>query len=100
MLVTREIVLAAEKCSGTVKKYGTEDLRVIHVLPKGSYENNDVLVFNVEDKAWHLWNQDSYWDLFESEMMLTVMRAFSNEEAVLILESFGAFSENNLEKTR
>ena len=50
-----------------------------------------MLSFNCEEKKWYPWNSDSYWDLYESEYMLTVMRSFSPEKAVEILENMNAF---------
>ena len=72
---------------GIVKKYGTEHLSSINVL----LDHDTAFTFDCEEKKWHPWNADSYWDLYESEVMLTVMRSFSPEKAVVILEGMNAF---------
>ena len=49
--------------------------------------------FDCEKNKWYPWNSDSYWDLYESEIMLTAMRNFSPEQAVKILEEKKAFCQ-------
>ena len=87
IIPTREMVLMARDIVGIVRKYGTEDLSSINVL----VDEKTVFSFNCEEKKWNPWNSDSYWDLYESEYMLTVMRSFSSEKAVDILEGMNAF---------
>ena len=84
---TREIVLTAKDIVGIVRRYGTEDLSSINVL----LVHDTAFTFDCEEKKWHPWNGDSYWDLYESEYMLTVMRSFSPEKAVEMLEDMDAF---------
>ena len=64
---TREIVLTAKDIVGIVRRYGTEDLSSINVL----LDHDTAFTFDCEEKKWHPWNGDSYWDLYESEYMLT-----------------------------
>ena len=86
---TKELVLKAKGIVDIVRRYGTEDISCINVLI-----NEDVVYsFDCEEKKWHPWNSDSYWDLYESEIMLTVMRSFSPEQAVKILEEKKAFCQ-------
>ena len=75
---TRETILKARNITGIVKRYGTEELSSINVL----LNEDMVFSFDCEKKTWHPWNSDSYWDLYESETMLTLMRSFSPEQAV------------------
>ena len=84
---TRKMVLMAGNIVGIVRRYGTEDLSSINVL----LDEDTVFSFACEEKIWHPWNSDSYWDLYESEYMLTVMTSFSPEKAVEILENMNAF---------
>ncbi len=84
---TKEMVLMAGNIVGIVRRYGTEDLSSINVL----LDHDTGFTFECEEKKWHSWNADSYWDLYESEYMLTVMRSFSPEKAVEILEDMNAF---------
>lgn len=37
MKVTREMVLAAERCTGMRAGVGDEEIVIIHVVPKGNY---------------------------------------------------------------
>lgn len=87
IIPTKEMVLVARDIVGIVTKYGTEDLSSINVL----LDHDTAFTFDCEEKKWHPWNADSYWDLYESEVMLTVMRSFSPEKAVDILEGMNAF---------
>ena len=87
IIPTKERVLVARDIVGIVTKYGTEDLSSINVL----LDHDTAFTFDCEEKKWHPWNADSYWDLYESEVMLTVMRSFSPEKAVDILEGMNAF---------
>ena len=87
IIPTKEMVLVARDIVGIVTKYGTEDLSSINVL----LDHDTAFTFDCEEKKWHPWNADSYWDLYESEVMLTVMRSFSPEKAVVILEGMNAF---------
>jgi len=89
IIPTKEMVLVARDIVGIVRKYGTEDLSSINVL----VDEDTVLSFNCEEKKWYPWNSDSYWDLYESEYMLTVMRSFSPEKAVEILENMNAICQ-------
>ena len=84
---TREMVLKARDITGIVKRYGTEELSSINVL----LDEDTVFSYNCDKQLWQEWNSDSYWDLYESEIMLTVMRSFKPEEAVRILEEKKAF---------
>ncbi len=86
---TMEMVLKARHIVGIVRRYGTEDLASINVL----LSEDTVFSFECEEKKWYPWNSDSYWDLYESEFMLTVMRSFSPEQAVKILEEKKAFCQ-------
>ena len=56
-------------------------------------DEDTVFSFDCEEKKWYPWNSDSYWELYESEIMLTVMRSFSPEQAVKILEEKKAFCQ-------
>ena len=87
IIPTKEMVLVARDIVGIVTKYGTEDLSSINVL----LDHDTAFTFDCEEKKWHPWNGDSYWDLYESEYMLTVMRSFSPEKAVEMLEDMDAF---------
>lgn len=87
IIPTRKMVLTAKGIVGIVRRYGTEDLSSINVL----LDHDTAFTFDCEEKKWHPWNADSYWDLYESEVMLTVMRSFSPEKAVVILEGMNAF---------
>ncbi len=84
---TREMVLMARDIVGIVRKYGTVELSSIIVL----LDHDTAFTFDCEEKKWHPWNADSYWDLYESEYMLTVKRSFCPEKAVTILENMNAF---------
>ena len=84
---TRKMVLRAKGIVGIVRRDGTEDLSSINVL----LDHDTAFTFDCEEKKWHPWNADSYWDLYESEVMLTVMTSFSPEKAVEILEDMTAF---------
>ena len=86
---TRKMVLVAGNIVGIVRRYGTEDLSSINVL----LDEDTVFSFACEEKIWHPWNCNSYWDLYESEYMLTVMTSFSPEKAVEILENMNAFCQ-------
>ena len=92
MTVTKEMVMAAKECTGLLRKYGSEALVEIMVLSEGPYEETDVLCYYCEKHKWGLKSQDSYWDMFESRIMLTVLKGLSNEEAVSLLDDLGAFS--------
>ena len=92
MNVTREMVMAAKECTGLLRKYGSEELVEIMVLPEGTNEETDVFCYDCEEYIWRQRSQDSYWDLFESSAMLTLMRAISNEDAASVLDALGAFS--------
>ena len=83
----REMVLMAKDIVGIVRRYGTEDLSIINVL----LDHDTAFTFDCEEKKWHPWNANSYWDLYESEYMLTVMTSFSPEKAVEILEGMNAY---------
>jgi len=87
IIPTRKMVLMAKDIVGIVRRYGTENLSSINVL----LDHDTTFTFDCEKKKWHPWNADSYWDLYESEYMLTVMRSFSPEKAVDILEGMNAF---------
>ena len=87
IIPTRKMVLRAKGIVGIVRRDGTEDLSSINVL----LDHDTAFTFDCEEKKWHPWNADSYWDLYESEVMLTVMRSFSPEKAVDILEGMNAF---------
>ena len=87
IIPTRKMVLRAKGIVGIVRRYGTEDLSSINVL----LDHDTAFTFDCEEKKWHPWNANSYWDLYESECMLTVMRSFSPEKAVEILEGMNAF---------
>ena len=87
IIPTRKMVLRAKGIVGIVRRDGTEDLSSINVL----LDHDTAFTFDCEEKKWHPWNADSYWDLYESEYMLTVMRSFSPELAVEILEEMNAF---------
>ena len=89
IIPTNEMVLVARDIVGIVREYGTEDLSSINVL----VDEDTVLSFNCEEKKWYPRNSDSYWDLYESEYMLTVMRSFSPEKAVEILENMNAICQ-------
>ena len=84
---TREMVLMAKDIVGIVRRYGIEDFSSINVL----LDHDTAFTFDCEEKKWHPWNADSYWDLYESEVMLTVMTSFSPEKAVEILEGMNAY---------
>ena len=84
---TKEMVLMAKYIVEIVRRYGTEDFSSIIVL----LDHDTAFTFDCEEKKWHSWNADSYWDLYESEYMLTVMTSFSPEKAVEILEDMTAF---------
>ena len=86
---TRKMVLRAKGIVGIVRRDGTEDLSSINVL----LDHDTAFTFDCEEKKWHPWNGDSYWDLYESEYMLTVMRSFSPEKAVEMLEDMDAFCQ-------
>ena len=83
------MVLKARNIVGIVRRYGTEELSSIIVL----LNEDSVFSFDCEKKTWRPWNSDSYWDLYESETMLSVMRDFSPEQAVQILEEEKAFCQ-------
>lgn len=87
IIPTRKMVLRAKGIVGSVRRYGTEDLSSINVL----LDHDTAFTFDCEEKKWHPWNANSYWDLYESEYMLTVMRSFSPEKAVEILEGMNTF---------
>ena len=87
IIPTRKMVLRAKGIVGIVRRYGTEDLSSINAL----LDHDTAFTFDCEEKKWHPWNADSYWDLYESEVMLTVMTSFSPEKAVEILEDMTAF---------
>ena len=89
MVITKEKVLSAESVVGIVRQYGTEQLARLCIL----FDEDDVVYFDCENRVWHRWNSDFYWDLYESEIMLTVMRSFTPEEAVEILEKMNAFCQ-------
>ena len=84
---TREMVLMAKDIVGIVRRYGIEDFSSINVL----LDHDTAFTFDCEEKKWHPWNAHGYWDLYESEYMLTVMRSFSPEKAVEILEGMNAY---------
>ncbi len=86
-ILTKEMVLMAKDIVGIVRRYGTEDFSSIIVL----LDHDAAYTFDCKEKKWHLWNADSYWDLYESEIMMTVMRSFSPEKAVEILGDMNAF---------
>ena len=87
IIPTREMVLIAKDIVGIVRRYGTEDFSSINVL----LDHDTAFTFDCEEKKWHPWNANSYWDLYESEYMLTVMTSFSPEKAVEILEGMNAY---------
>ncbi len=86
---TKDLILKAKDIVGIVRRYGTEDLSSINVL----IDEDTVFSFDCDRKIWQPWNSDSYWDLYESRIMLTVMRPFSPEEAVRILEENNALCQ-------
>ena len=86
---TKEMVLKARDIIGIVRRYGTEDLSIINVL----IDEDTVFSFDCDRRIWGPWNSDSYWDLYESEIMLTVMRSFTPEQAVEILDRKKAFCQ-------
>ena len=86
---TKEMVLKARDITGIVKRYGTEELASISVW----IDEDMVFSFDCDQQVWRPWNSDSYWDLYESEIMLTVMRSFSPEKAVKILDEKKAFCQ-------
>ena len=86
IMPTKEMILKARSINGLVKRYGTEELFSINVL----VDEDTVFSFDCDEKIWRPWNTDSYWDLYESRMMLTVMRVLSSEEVIEIV------GENNL----
>ncbi len=83
------MVLKARNIVGIVRRYGTEELSSIIVL----LNEDSVFSFDCEKKTWRPWNSDIYWDQYESETMLSVMRDFSPEQAVQILEEEKAFCQ-------
>ena len=91
MTVTKEMVMKARDIVGIVKRYGTKDLASINVL----LDEDTVFSYDCDKKIWQPWNSDSYWDLYESEIMMTVMRSFTPEKAVKILEDNNALSSVN-----
>ena len=86
---TKDLILKAKDIVGIVRRYGTEDLSSINVL----IDDDTVFSFDCDKEFWRLWKSDSYWDLYESEIMLTVMRKFSPEKAVEILDAKNAFCQ-------
>ena len=89
MKVTREMVLQAEKCTGMQYSPSEKELRVIHVVPK-DYEQ-PVLCFSCYERYWYPKSQDSYWDYWDSSLMLMQMQVFTNEKALELLEEMNAF---------
>lgn len=88
-MITKEKILSARHITGIVRRYGSDELTSINVL----FSEDEVLWFDCESKTWHERSSDSYWDLFESDFMLTVMKSFSPSEAVEILEKMNAFCQ-------
>ena len=86
----KEMILTAYRVTGIVKRYGSEELSTLYILLNDTDE--DVLYFNGENGKWGLCSTDSYWGLYESEIMMTVMRSVSPEEAIEILEEKCALS--------
>lgn len=84
---TREMILKAQDITGIVRRYGTEELSSINVL----IDEDTVFSYDCGNQVWHPWNSDSYWDLYESEIMLTVMRHLLPEKALEILKEKNAF---------
>jgi len=89
MTVTKKMVMKAKDIVGIVKRYGTEDLSSINVL----LDEDKVFSYDCDKKIWQPWNSDSYWDLYESKIMMTVMRSFTPEKAVKILEEENALCQ-------
>ena len=83
-MITKEMILTAYRITGIVKRYGSEELSTLYILLNDTDE--EVQYFNCENAKWGLCSTESYWDLYESEIMMTVMRSFSPEEAIEILE--------------
>ena len=83
---TKEMILKAKSINGIVKRYGTEDLSSINVL----VDEDTVFSFDCDERIFREWSSDSFWDLYESEIMLTVMRVLSPEQVIEIV------GENNL----
>ena len=90
MKITREMVLSAERCTGMQSCPSDEEVLVIHVVPKGEYEQ-PVLCFNCNGRAWFPKSQDSYWSYWDSMMMLSQMQFYTNEKALELLEGMDAF---------
>lgn len=89
MKVTKEMVLAAERCTGMQVSPSDEEVIVIHVVPK-DYEQ-PVFCFNCSGHAWYPKSQDSYWSYWDSEMMLGQMQFYDRQEAAELLEQMNAF---------
>ena len=49
-----------------------------------------------DGSKWHEGSNDSFWDFFESEMMLTIMKILTPEEAISIV--FGDGLNNGAEE--
>ena len=62
---------------GIVKRYGSEELASLNVL----IDEDTVFSYACDKQIWQPWTSDSYWDLYESEIMLTVMKHFTPEKA-------------------
>ena len=90
MKVTKEMVLAAERCTGMQISPSNEEVIIIHVVPSGDYEQ-PVLCFNCEGQSWFPKSQDSYWSYWDSMLMLMQIKSFSNKEALELLEGMNAF---------
>ncbi len=90
MKITTEMVLQAERCTGMQYSPSEKELRVIHVVPDGDYEQ-PVLCFYCDERYWKPKSQDSYWDYWDSSLMLAQIQIFTNEKALKLLEEMNAF---------
>ena len=90
MKVTREIVLSAEMCTGMRFSPDDEELMTIHVVPRGKYEDV-VLCFSCGGRFWYPKSHEWYGNYWDSELMLTYFRFFTNKEALAVLEEMDAF---------
>ena len=90
--VTREDVQDAYKYYGMVERYGSDKTRTVFVLKTDRYEES-VLCYDVPSKKWYEKNRDSFYDYFESGIMLTVMQVFNEADAMKLLEEADAFEK-------